>query len=331
MARGPPLTADEQFAAVRMQAGGNIVVDIAKALNRSPGVISRFLSAPATYNTKRSPGRPREISKNERRAISRELEKGNTSCDKIRRSLGLTVSKVTVWREIMRQRQFRYRRMQRVSILTARHKQHRMEFSTKHAAWGKRWDKVIFSDEKRFNLDGPDGYKSYWHKHGTPQKSYVRRHSGGKSTMVWAAISALGKSEISFVDVTMDAEKYGEVLEETLLPFAYAVYGNNFIFMQDNAPCHTSQGIREWFKHLGISVMRWPALSPDLNPIENVWSLLSRMVYSNGKQYTTLEDLKTAIQESWENLSSHFIQNNIRSMPDRCVKVIQRNGDKISY
>ena len=57
------------------------------------------------------------------------------------------------------------------------------------------------------------------------------------------------------------------------------------MYMHDNAKPHVSKLTNEWLKDNNINVIDWPAYSPDLNPIENVWIILVRMVYANGKQY----------------------------------------------
>ena len=47
--------------------------------------------------------------------------------------------------------------------------------------------------------------------------------------------------------------------------------------------------------------MNWPANSPDLNPVKNLWAILCHSVYADGKQYTNITELKAAIISSWEN------------------------------
>lgn len=48
--------------------------------------------------------------------------------------------------------------------------------------------------------------------------------------------------------------------------------------MQDNASIHTAIKVREWFKEKRVNVIRWPACSPDLNPIEHIWFHLKAKV-----------------------------------------------------
>lgn len=47
-----------------------------------------------------------------------------------------------------------------------------------------------------------------------------------------------------------------------------------------------------------VSILNWPTLSPDLSPIENTWNILTCAVYQNGKQYSSIKDLKSAIENA---------------------------------
>ena len=77
--------------------------------------------------------------------------------------------------------------------------------------------------------------------------------------------------------------------------------------------------------------MDWPSLSPSLNPIENLWGLLVRKVYKNGKQFQTKDQLKDAIVKSWDEITTVECQNLIKSMPNRVYDVILNKGAKTIY
>jgi len=80
-----------------------------------------------------------------------------------------------------------------------------------------------------------------------------------------------------------------------------------------------------------IDVLNWPVCSPDLNPIENIWGQLVRIIYAENKQYKSVAELKQAILAAWNGLSLETFQNHINSMPNRIFQVINRNGDATDY
>lgn len=152
----------------------------------------------------------------------------------------------------------------------------------------------MFSDEKKFNLDGPDSYSCYWHD---LQKNNVRmskRNFGGGSVMVWAAFSSAGKAQLCFVPSKMNSKTYTDMLEDALITFLDEKMDEDSIFQQDNASIHVSRESRNWLKEHKIDLLGWPACSPDLNPIENLWRWMSRKIYgqkAQGKTYKTVLEL----------------------------------------
>ncbi len=70
-----------------------------------------------------------------------------------------------------------------------------------------------------------------------------------------------------------------------MLPSADKLYGDaDFILQQDLAPAHTAKGTKSWFNDHGVTVLDWPANSPDLNPIENLWGIVKRKMRHQTKQ-----------------------------------------------
>jgi hypothetical protein len=75
-----------------------------------------------------------------------------------------------------------------------------------------------FSDEKKFNLDDPDGWAYYWHDIRKNEVNFSTRQNDGGSVMVWACFGALGQSALVFIDGKMNSTSYCEMLRDHLLP-----------------------------------------------------------------------------------------------------------------
>ena len=115
--------------------------------------------------------------------------------------------------------------------------------------------------------------------------------------MIWGAFSYYGKCALRIISTRMNANGYQAVLEEHLLPFMDNLPLTTLaetVFMQDYAPVHRARSILAWLQTHEINVMEWPPYSPDLNPIENVWGILARRVYANGRQFNSVNELKFA-------------------------------------
>ncbi len=110
--------------------------------------------------------------------------------------------------------------------------------------------------------------------------------------MIWAAMSSAGVDPLCFLKSTVNAAIYQETLE---------LYGDaDFIFQQDLTPAHTAKGTKSWFNDHGVTVLDWPANSPDLNPIENLWCIVKRKMRDT--RPNNADDLKAAIKASWASL-----------------------------
>ena len=99
-----------------------------------------------------------------------------------------------------------------------------------------------------------------------------------------------------FVEGRMNSNSYLTMLEANLVPFLQKYWRLKFIFQQDNASIHVSSASKQWFTAKKIDLLDWPAKSPDLNIIENVWSLLAKDVYDNSRQFDNISNLKRLLR-----------------------------------
>ena len=109
--------------------------------------------------------------------------------------------------------------------------------------------------------------------------------------MVWGGISLTGKTRLVIIGGNLNAERYrDEILQPVAIPYLHSL-GPNSILQDDNARPHRAGFIRDYLQNVGVEKMEWPASSPDLNPIENLWDQLGRAVRARVTNTTTLADL----------------------------------------
>lgn len=304
---------------------------IAAKIKRSSNVVDIYLKNPDNYAQKKRSGRKAKLNLREKRHILKTASNSSISCPKIVSDLGLNVSRSTVNRVILNSAHIEFQKKKHSPNLQASHKASRLQWAREHMTWKSEWRNVVWSDEKKFNLDGPDGFNYYWHDLRKEKLCSLRRNVGGGSVMIWAAFGYHGKSEIHFINERLNAQGYCKLLQTNLLDKAQICGGANWLFQQDNAPIHRAKLTSTWFSQRQINVMNWPSLSPDLNPIENLWGILVRRVYENGKQFTNKKDLKVAIVREWSNIDISDLHNLVDSMPDRIFDVIRTGGMKTKY
>lgn len=85
-------------------------------------------------------------------------------------------------------------------------------------------------------------------------------------------ISFKGAGCLYIVKGMMNAEQYTKVLETHLIPHLQDWFPDgNCVYMQDGAPCHMANVIKDYFDGIGMEVLPWPGNSPDMNQIEGIW------------------------------------------------------------
>ncbi len=178
----------------------------------------------------------------------------------------------------------------------------------KHLTWAKeknnwpvaQWSKVLFSDESKSCISFWNQGPRVWKKSGEEQNPCILKSSVKipQSMMIWAAMSSAGVGSLCFLKSTVNAAIYQEMLEHIMLLSADKLYGDaDFIFQKDLAPAHTAKGTKSWFNDHGVTVLDWPANSPDLNPIENLYGIVKKKMRDT--RPNNADDLKAAIKATW--------------------------------
>ncbi len=200
----------------------------------------------------------------------------------------------------------------------------------KHLTWAKeknnwivaQWSKVLFSDESKFSISFENQGPRVWRKSGKAQNPRCLKSSVKfpQSVVIWAAMSSAGVGPLCFLKSTVNTAIYQEILEHFMLPSADKLYGDaDFIVQQDLAPAHTAKGTKSWFNDHGVTVLDWPANSPDLNPIENLWGIVKRKMRDT--RPNNADDLKAAIKVTWASITPEQCHRLIASMP-RCIDAV---------
>ena len=134
----------------------------------------------------------------------------------------------------------------------------------------------------------------------TPQCTKSSVKFGGRSMMVFGMISVAGAGPLLRLLCKIDETVYKEILNMKHVPNLRTAINQPIVFMQDNAPWHTVKSVRTFLSEKDVTVIEWPAQSPDMNPIENVWKLLSERVKE--KNSRNVEGLWTNLKGEWEKI-----------------------------
>ena len=179
MGKGKKLDKEEQIRISALSQANHSISRISAAVKRSRDVVSKFLIDPKGCNRKKPRGNASKLSKQDKRMLMRSASAGATSSSQLKADLNLSVSPRRVRQILFQSGRFSYERRKSTLPLKEIHKEKRIEFAKANSNLNEAWEEMIFTDEKKFNLDGPDGFQCYWHDLRKEPQIFSKRKFGG--------------------------------------------------------------------------------------------------------------------------------------------------------
>jgi len=213
-------------------------------------------------------------------------------------------------------------------ILTANQKKSRFQFAKDYKDFDFR--QALFIDEKIAFLIPKPNHKNdiIWAPKGTTVlPAPYDRHSA--KINVAAGIAFDLKSKIYLFEETLDSDIFIEIAKSTFIPAGKKIEGGHWALIMDGDPKHTSRKTTEFFAQNGVQVIKLPAKSPELNAIENIWSVFAHNLEE--MRPNSKAAMKKAIPKAWDKVTMEAIQNTIDSIPHRLQLVGSSKGDHIKY
>ncbi|KAL4494413.1 hypothetical protein ABPG72_019823 [Tetrahymena utriculariae] len=288
-------------------------------------ILSKFQVSGSVSNYQKS-GRNQILGSNEECEIE-EIVKKNRYSTAQEIADNLNVSKNTVLSK-MHELGLKFSIPKEIPQLNASHIEKRLRHCTQLK--DTNIQSIIFTDESYFQL-----YRNTigrWHFE--TEENYLCKPQTKVCLMVYGCISWSGKSRIYIYKkgFKVNSEVYCDVMKEILFPFAEREFkqktrrksAGEWYLLQDNAPSHRSKHTQSFLKENNIATLQHPPNSPDLNPIELVWSILKRLVEKS--QPKNEESLSSCIVSCWDSIPQSQIQSCIEHFQRRVDQVFSLNG-----
>ncbi len=190
-----------------------------------------------------------------------------------------------------------------------------------------QWSKVLFSDESKFCIPFGNQGPRVWRKSGEAQNSSCMKSTVsddlGCHVICWCWSTVFSES-------TVNAAIYQEILEHFHASFCWqASWRCWFHFPAGLGTCPHCQRYQSWFNDHGVTVLDWPANSPDLNPIENLSGIVKRKMRDT--RPNNADELKATVKETWASIPPQQCHKLITSMPRWIEVVIKAKGAPTKY
>ncbi|CAG8660808.1 13745_t:CDS:1 [Dentiscutata heterogama] len=220
-------------------------------------------------------------------------------------------------------------------LISANNKVKRQAWAKDHLNWSThQWRNVVWSDESVFKQFSQNYNTRVWRTSTEEfdESCLVPTIKHSPSHMFWGCFSWHGLGPIIPIRGRMNGEAYVKLLRRHAIPVVcQLVPDGQGIFQQDNAPAHTCSKVKNVFRNANIPVLPWPAQSPDMNPIENMWQEVERCLRNFPDNPTSIQDLEEKVKAAWYSIPPSYYRRVINSMPRRVEACDDVDGGSTRY
>jgi transposase len=283
-------------------------------------ILRRFRNRGVTTDADRS-GRPHSLSKQQLDWLDNYIHThSNFTSDRITNELNqhfnINVSSRTV-RRLRKILGYHARQRGTYEAPTAQHKQHRIQWCNNHE--NTDWRQCVFVDES--TIVPRDTGDIEWVKRGDPRRPRIIENMRA-SVQVIMAIWHNGHAVVAH-NQQINSQVFLQFLEESV--YNPHPITENYTLIMDRAPYHTAEGVQKWLNDREIDYEFLPARSPDLDPVDYLWSSFKHIVKM--REPTNADSLWQAILFAQDNMQQRPINNTIDSMTHFVQSVIEREGE----
>ena len=140
------------------------------------------------------------------------------------------------------------------------------------------------------------------------------------------------KLDLVTIQGNLTGDQYIRDLLQPVVPhFDNHPLATRLLYMDDNARPHRSRAVTGYLQSEAVTSVPWPALSPDLNPIEHIWNIVGRRILAREPPLQSIRQLEAALHREWHQLSQQDIRRLTGGMRPRVEAVIQARGGYTRY
>ena len=300
------------------------------------------------------PGRPQKADAEAQQHIymAAQLPECTSAADiaaNMERATGSKISSSTVTR-LLRRKGLQHLRPRVVPMLTATQRLNRVRFA--RTALRRElcsWRRTMITDSKYFRLQAMGRPAGRWCTHAT--RGTVARPKHSIAAHVYMGITYHGTTTLKFVTGThkqaskyinpktkqphtgVAKDEYNDVLQCHFLPEGNRLFqhvgkwSGNWQLQQDNAPPHKTASNMTFIADNvpGGHFLEWPANSPDLSPIENLWAWMDHKLHKLHKCHN-VEQLKEKLEEVRQSIPASLLHSLFDGMQARMQRVLEEEG-----